>query len=81
MNYTETYRKIYDLFSNLDITHEAANRASLRIANALHDIYSFTQRQAPHIIDEVASIVQEFSSNVKDNKSYIIGGYDLDDKN
>lgn len=75
MNYTETYRKIYSLFSSLGIDHEAINKASLRITNAIHDIYAYTQRQAPELVDQVASIVEEFSSNIKK-----VGSYDLDDK-
>lgn len=75
MNYTETYRKIYDLFADSDISHEQINRASLRIANAIHDIYAFTQRQAPGLVDQVASVVEEFSSNIRK-----VGSYDLDEK-
>lgn len=76
MNYTETYNKIYSIFLNAGVNHESSNRAALRIANSVHDIYIYAQKQAPDLLDQVASVIEELSSNIKK-----VGGYDLDDKN
>lgn len=74
MNYTETYKKIYQVISSLDLPHEKTHRASLRIANALSDIYIYSNKQFPEILPAILEIAQNFCAEAK------VGGYDLDDK-
>lgn len=74
MNYTECYKQIYAAISKLDIPHENINKATLRITDALNDIFVYTKMQFPSIINEIMDIVEDFSTTVK------LGGYDLDDK-
>lgn len=74
MDYTDTYRKIYKVVSQLDLPHEKKHSAALRITDALSDIYHYTNRQFPDILPDILNIVQDFSVQTK------IGGYDLDDK-
>lgn len=73
MNYTQTYRKIYEVLSVLDIPHEKRHNSSLRITNALSDIYIYTNRQFPEVLPVILEIAQDFCSEAQ------IGGYDLDD--
>lgn len=74
MNYTETYRKIYEVLSVLDLAHEKKHNASLRITSALNDIYVYTNKQFPEVLPAILDIAQEFCVNTKK------GGYDIDDK-
>lgn len=74
MNYTETYNKVYSALQKSNLPHENLHRSALRITNALSDIYCYTNKQFPDIMEDVMNIVNDFSSTDK------IGGYDLDDK-
>lgn len=74
MNYTETYRKIYSIISELDLPHEKKHTAALRIADALNNVYMYTHKQFPELMDKILNAVQDFCDDVK------LGGYDLDDK-
>lgn len=73
MNYTDTYRKIYEVISNLDLPHEKKHHAALRIADSLSQIYIYSNRQFPEILPEILEVAKEFLTDAK------IGGYDLDD--
>lgn len=73
MNYTKVYRTIYETLSQTGLEHEKIHNASLRITNALSDIYIYTNRQFPEALNQVLEIAENFYSNVK------LGGYDLDD--
>lgn len=74
MNYTETYNKVYSALSKTELTHVAKHNSSLRITDALNDVFSYTISNFPDIIEDIINVVNEFSSSVK------TGGYDLDDK-
>ena len=74
MNYTDTYKKIYEVVSKLGLPHDNTHNASLRIADALNDIYVYTNRQFPEILPEILHIAEGFCADAK------VGGYDLDDK-
>lgn len=75
MSYTENYNKIYAVIRKADLPHEKAHKAALRITDALNDIFVYTNKQFPSMMDEVMKIVEEFTATVK------LGGYDLDDRN
>ncbi|MEY4334021.1 MAG: hypothetical protein RLZZ196_2764 [Bacteroidota bacterium] len=68
MNYTEVYNKIYKAISNANLSHEKAHNASVRITDALNDIFVYTKMQFPEIMEEVMDIVGEFSSSIKNSK-------------
>ena len=74
MNYTETYNKVYSDLTKNNLPHEKLHSAALRITNALGDIYCYTNKQFPDMMEDIMNIVSDFSSNNK------IGGYDLDDR-
>ena len=74
MNYTEQYKQIYSAISKANLPHEKTNKAALRIADALNDIFVYTKVQFPLMMDDIMDIVEQFSSTVK------LGGYDLDDR-
>lgn len=74
MNYTETYRKVYEALSKTQLPHEKMHNASLRITDALNSIFTYTNRQFPEVMDDIMDVVKDFSSSIK------IGGYDLDDR-
>jgi hypothetical protein len=65
MNYTEFYKKVYNTMSHLDIPHEKKHNASLRIVNAMTDIYLYTNKQFPEIMEDIMDVVEEFSKTVK----------------
>ena len=65
MNYTETYNRIYSALSTIDITHEKRHNSSIRITDALNDIYSYINRQFPEAMGDIMSIVEEFSNSIK----------------
>lgn len=73
MNYTDTYRKIYEVISNLDLPHEKKHHAALRIADSLNEIYVYSNKQFPEILPQILDIAKDFCSEAK------LGGYDLDD--
>jgi len=60
LDYTSIYRKIYSEIKTDKIPHEEAHRASLQIANALSDIYLFTQQQPPEITDIIIETLESF---------------------
>lgn len=74
MNYTKVYRSIYNVLSETNLAHEKLHNASLRIANALSDIYIYTNKQFPEALDDILKIAEDFCAEAK------IGGYDLDDR-
>ena len=74
MNYTDTYRKIYEVISILDLSHEKKHQAALRIADSLSQIYIYSNRQFPEVLPQILDIAKDFCADAK------IGGYDLDDK-
>lgn len=74
MDYTKLYRDIYSVISEVDLPHERKHKASIRIADALSDIYIYTNKQFPEAMEKILEIAENFISQVK------IGGYDLDDK-
>ena len=73
MNYTKVYRSVYETLSKTGLDHEKIHNASLRITNALSDIYIYTNRQFPEALDQVLELAENFYSKVK------LGGYDLYD--
>jgi len=74
MNYTKVYRQVYEVLSKTGLEHEKIHNASLRITNALSEIYIYTNKQFPEALDPILQIAENFCSQVK------VGGYDLDDK-
>ena len=74
MNYTDTYRRIYETISNLDIPHEKAHRAALKITDSLSEIYLYSNRQFPEKLPAILEIAEVFCAEAK------LGGYDIDDK-
>lgn len=74
MNYTEAYREIYKIIARLDLPHEKVHNASLRICNALNDIYIYSHRQFPEVIDDINKVVEKYAHHMR------VGGYDIDDK-
>ena len=74
MNYTETYKKIYSIISQANLAHNKTHVAALRISDALNDIFVYTNKQFPELLDQILSATQDFCDDIK------IGGYDLDDK-
>lgn len=74
MNYTQTYRKIYEVLNILDLPHDKKHSASLRIANALSDIYIYTNKQFPEVLPVVLEIAQDFCAEAQAD------GYDLNDE-
>lgn len=73
MNYTETYNQIYKIIEKVNLPHEKTHIASLRIADALNEIYVYTNKQFPEILSEILQAAEEFCAEAK------FGGYDLDD--
>lgn len=74
MNYTETYKKIYSIISEANLSHDKTHVAALRISDALNDIFVYTNRQFPELMNQILNAAQDFCDDIK------IGGYDLDDK-
>jgi hypothetical protein len=74
MNYTDTYRKIYEVISDLDLPHEKKHRAALKITDSLSQIYMYSNKQFPEVLPQILEIAKDFCADAK------IGGYDLDDK-
>ena len=74
MNYTETYKKIYSIICQANLAHDKKHVAALRISDALNDIFVYTNKQFPELLDQILSATQDFCDDIK------IGGYDLDDK-
>lgn len=74
MNYTKVYRDVYEILSKIGLPHEKLHSASLRITNALSDIYVYTNKQFPEVLGDIMKLAEEFCSQVR------FGGYDLDDK-
>jgi len=74
VSYTENYNKIYAVICKADLPHEKTHKAALRITDALNDIFVYTKKQFPSMMDEVMNIVEDFTATVK------LGGYDLDDR-
>jgi hypothetical protein len=73
MDYTDTYRKIYEVISTLDLSHEKKHHAALKIADSLSQIYIYSNKQFPEVLPEIFEIAKDFCADIK------IGGYDLDD--
>lgn len=73
MNYTDTYRKIYEVISELDLPHERKHHAALRITDSLSQIYIYSNRQFPEILPDILEIAKDFCAEAK------TGGYELDD--
>lgn len=74
MNYTDTYRKIYEVISALDLSHEAKHHAAIRIADSLSQIYTYSNRQFPEVLPQILEVAKDFCADAK------YGGYDLDDR-
>ncbi len=74
MNYTRTYKKIYKKLNQTNLPHEKIHSASLRITEALNDIYVFSKENFPDLTKDIAGILEQTCSEIK------FGGYDLDDK-
>lgn len=60
LDYTSIYRKIYSAIQRDDLPHEQTHSASLKISNALSDIYLFTQEQPPEITDIIIGTLEDF---------------------
>ncbi len=60
LDYTSIYRKIYSAIERDGLPHEEIHKASLRISNALWDIYLFTQEQPPEITDIIIGTLEDF---------------------
>jgi hypothetical protein len=61
-DYTKTYSFVYSKIKNENIPHEYAHRSSLKICDALWDIWLFSQEHAPEIektIKEIFSVVSK----------------------
>lgn len=74
MNYTDTYRRIYETISNVDLPHEKVHRAALKITDSLSEIYMYSNRQFPEKLPDILEIAEVFCAEAK------LGGYDIDDK-
>ncbi len=74
INYTHLYNKIYSAIKTDDIPHDKAHRSALRIADAINDIYIYTNVQYPDKLDDILDTVEFFCNAIR------LGGYDLDDK-
>jgi hypothetical protein len=74
MNYTETYNKVYSALSESNLPHEKLHTSALRITDALNNIYCYTNKQFPDMMEEIMNVVNDFSSSIK------FGGHDIDDK-
>lgn len=65
LDYTSIYREVYSVIKKDNMPHEIAHNASLRISEAISDIYLFTK---------------EYSGEALDIIKNQFGGFDLDDK-
>lgn len=73
MNYTDTYNKIYEVISSLELPHEKKHSAALTITDSLSHIYAYANRQFPEVLSEILDVAKDFCGDAK------VGGYDLDD--
>lgn len=77
MNYTEIYRKIYSSVKNDNISHQNAHSISIRITDAIVDLYNYTNVNVPDIHQVVGETIVQFWNDKINTK---LGGYDIDDK-
>jgi hypothetical protein len=73
MNYTDTYRKIYEVISDLDLPHEKKHNAAIKISDSLSEIYMYSSEQFPQVLSQILEVAKDFCTDAR------IGGYDLDD--
>lgn len=72
-DYTQVYREIYSIVKKEDTPHELAHNTSLKITNALSDLFLSSQGYDLELIP----IIINAMTNMIDQK---FGGYDLDDR-
>lgn len=70
MNYTQIYNKVYEAISKTELSHEKLHRASLRITDALNDIFVYTNVQFPEVMEDIMNVVNEFSNSIKYDNSF-----------
>ena len=71
-DYTQVYKDIYNVIKKDNIPHEQAHNASLKISNALSDLFLSSEG---YDIDIIPILTQAMIGIVSDK----FGGYDLDD--
>jgi len=62
LDYTSIYRRIYSVIKTDKIPHEEAHKASLKISNALADIYLHSIEQPPEITDIIIETIEAFEN-------------------
>jgi hypothetical protein len=76
MNYTEIYNRIYKSLDKKNLNHDDKHSASLKITNAVWDLYINTSDNYPETFVAISNLhLEEISSELQ-----VIGGHDLDDR-
>lgn len=71
-DYTQVYRQVYDVIKKDNIPHTHAHSASLKICNALSDLFLFSEGYD----EEIIPILTQAMVGIVGEK---FGSYDLDD--
>lgn len=72
LDYTQIYREVYSIVKKENIPHELAHSTSLKITNAVSDLFLYSEGYDSELIP----ILINAMTNIVNDK---FGGYDLDD--
>jgi hypothetical protein len=80
MNYTEIYNKIYKSLDKKNLNHDDKHAASLKITNAVWDLYINTSDNYPETFTTISNLFEMLHLEEISSKLQATGGHDLDDR-
>jgi hypothetical protein len=60
MDYTKTYRSIYSAIKTEHLSHELVHNVSIRIVNAISDLYIYEKEQDISSLPDVEELIKKF---------------------
>ena len=78
MNYTEIYNRIYKSLDKKNLNHDDKHTASLKITNAVWDLYINTSDNYPETFTTISNLFEMLHLEEISSELQVIGGHDLD---